>query len=83
MKPTDFEEQNAVLAKNQPQYRPLPVHVVGDPSGTVISRWELTDEEKQQILETGVIWCSAMTFGHPLQPQLLSTEKPFVDGNKS
>lgn len=80
MKPIEFKEQNAILAKNQPQYRPLPVHIVGDDNGAVISCWQLTPEEKKKVMETGVIWFSTMTFGHPLQPQLPSADTPFIEG---
>ena len=33
MKPVPFTEQNGVLAKDQPQYLPLPVHV--DPASVL------------------------------------------------
>ena len=82
MIPIKFKQQNVVIAKDQPQYQPIPAHFVeGDPSGSVIFCWQLTDEEKQRIIETGVIWHSSMTFGHAFQPQLLSTECPFTEVN--
>lgn len=80
MKPIEFKQQNVIIAKNQPQYEPVPAHYVeGDSSGTVIFCWQLTNDEKRQIMETGVIWHSTMTFGQPFQPQLLSTECPFIE----
>ncbi len=79
MKPINFRQVNVVIAKNQPQYQTLPAHAVeGDASGTVICCWQLTDEEKKRVAETGVIWHSSMTFGRAFQPQLLSTECPFT-----
>lgn len=76
----EFDQQNIVYAKDQPEYRPMPAHrVEGDPNGTVICCWKLTEEEKKQIMETGVIWHSMMTFNAPLQPQLLTTESPFIE----
>jgi hypothetical protein len=74
-----FKGQNIVYAKDQPQYRPMPAHRVGDEKDTVICCWELTEEEIKQVVETGKIWHSIMTFGGPLQPQHLSVENPFAD----
>lgn len=42
------------------------------PGGEVISRWKLSDQEKKLVLERGEVWLSQMTFGHPLQPALVS-----------
>ena len=79
MEPIQFKEQNIIYAENQSDYMPLPAHrVAGDSSGTVICCWRLTEEERKQVAETGLIWHSIITFGHPLQPQLLATESPFV-----
>ena len=83
MKPIKFKQVNVTIAKDQPQYQPIPAHRADDDSGSVIFCWQLTDEEKQRVMETGVIWHSAMTFGHAFQPQLLSTECPFIEVEKS
>ena len=81
MQPIKFKEQNIIYAENQSDYIALPAHrVEGDTSGTVICCWQLTDEEIKRVVETGVIWHSILTFGHPLQPQYLSTETPFIEG---
>jgi hypothetical protein len=76
---TEFPEQTVVYAKDQPEYRNLPAHVVGDKEGTIICCWKLSEEEKQKVLETGEIWHSILTFNQPLQPQLLSVDKPFME----
>ena len=76
MKPVDFPEQNAVLAKDQPEYLPLPVHRVAEPEGRVISCWQLTFRERLAVLITGRVWLTQMTFNEPLQPQLPSVESP-------
>ena len=81
MKPIKFKQQNVTIAKDQPQYQPIPAHHADDDCGSVIFCWQLTDEEKQRVMETGVIWHSSMTFGSPFQPQLLSTECPFTEVN--
>ena len=53
MKPVKFAEANATFGANQPEYQPLPAMVIGD---AVVSCWELTDEEKQQVMKEGKIW---------------------------
>jgi hypothetical protein len=77
MKLIEFPEQTVVFAKNQPEYLPLPAfRYQGDPEGRIICCWELTPEERETVLKTGKIWHHILTFHHPLQPQLLSVEKP-------
>lgn len=72
MKPVMFKEFTHVLAKDQPQYLPLPVH--RDKDGHVVtSCWKLTFWERIKILYTGKLWLQQLTFGTSLQPQ-----RPFV-----
>jgi hypothetical protein len=73
MKPVEFEEQNIIMGKDQPEYQPLPAF--RDPNGTIVSCWELSPEEIERVKETGCIWFSQLTFNRPMQPILLSTEK--------
>jgi hypothetical protein len=79
MKPVEFAEQNTVLAKDQPQYQPLPVHLQLRLPGMATSCWQLTWRERLQVLFTGRLWLQQMTFGTPLQPQLPSVDKPSID----
>lgn len=79
MTPVEFREQNTVLAKDQPQYRPLPVHLQLRLPGTATSCWKLTWVERLQVLVTGRLWLQQMTLGSPLQPQLPSVSKPPID----
>lgn len=72
----EFPEQTVVIAKNQPQYKPLPAHQFGDESGRIACCWKLTWKERFQVLFSGVLWHQVLTFGAPLQPQLLTTDKP-------
>lgn len=72
----DFKETNSVFGEDQPEYLPLPAHRVQDPTGTVITCWGLSWRERLKVLFTGRIWVSLLTFGHPIQPQLLSETKP-------
>jgi hypothetical protein len=68
MKPISFPEHNAVYAKDQPEYLPLPVY--RDPNGTVTSCWSLSFRERLKVLFAGRLWLTTLTFNHPLQPLL-------------
>jgi hypothetical protein len=72
MTPIEFEGVDTVFAKDQPQYNQLPAQRT--PEGEVITCWELTEEEKQTLQETGQIWLRVHTFNQPLQPVMLSVE---------
>ena len=69
---SNVEEVN--YAEDQPEYRTLPAIRTSD--GMVLSRWQLTDEEKQRVAETGEIYLMVWTFNMPLQPVFLSAEVP-------
>lgn len=74
MKPIKFPEQNVVYGENQrPTYEPLPAY--RSPEGQVICCFELSEEERQRVAETGQVWLSLLTFNRPLQPVYLTTEK--------
>jgi len=72
----EFPEQNIVIAKDQPQYMPMPAHVSLNETGTVTCCWDLSGEEIAEIVKTGKIWHSILTYGLSVQPQLLSAFKP-------
>ena len=77
MIPTSFQEVNCVLGANQPQYLPLPVHNWKDDiQGKMTMCFQLTDEERKRIEDTGLIWLTVLTFNEPIQPILLETIKP-------
>jgi len=79
MQLVEFPEQTVVFAKDQPEYLPLPAHVApADPQGTIICCWQLTWRERLQLLISGRLWHSVLTFHQPLQPQLLQVEKPVM-----
>lgn len=63
-----------VYAKDQPEYRPLPVF--RDTDGAVLSRWKLSWRERFRVLPSGDIYLWVLTFNHPLQPVMLQTERP-------
>lgn len=84
MKLIKFPEQNITIAANQPEYLPLPGHVnQRDPSGTVTCCWKLEWKDRIKVLFTGIIWHQILTFRQPLQPQLLSTNKPEMKNENS
>lgn len=70
MKVSKIPEANITIAKNQSQYTPLPALVMDD--GAVISCWKLSFLERLQVLFTGTIFFSLLTFGHSTQPQFAS-----------
>ncbi len=77
MKLIEFPEQTTVYAKDQPEYLPLPAHrFAGDPQGRIACCWQLTWRERFTLLWRGVLWHQVLTFKQPLQPQLLTVEKP-------
>ena len=56
MKAIEFPEVNVRIAENQPEYETLPVHVKTNKDFgmyQVTACFELSEEEKKQIAETG------------------------------
>lgn len=75
----EFPEQTVVIAKDQPEYLPLPAHrFKDDPSGRIAFCWRMTWRERLSVLLTGKVWHQVLTFNQPLQPQLMSVEKPLM-----
>lgn len=74
MELVEFPEVTTVIAKDQPEYRPMPAHVAAD--GTVTCCWKLSPLELAKLRETGCLWHQILTFGQPLQPQLLLIDRP-------
>lgn len=73
----EFPEQTVIYAKYQPEYNPLPAHKFpNDAQGRIACCWKLNIFERIRVLITGRIWHQIATFDEPLQPQLLSVEKP-------
>lgn len=78
MEAIEFSEQTMVIAKNQPQYVPLPVRYAPDEEGQPMTCcFKLSEEELKEIAETGCLWYTQLTFGHQFQPVRMSTTKPF------
>ena len=64
------------LGKDQPEYQVLPVVHCGE--GILLSRWELSDKELEQIQITRSVYVFQHTFGQPAMPFLLQVETPEV-----
>lgn len=76
MKPIEFPEHNKVIAKDQPEYQPLPVYYAKESvNGEMVSCWKLTWRERFKILWTGKMWSCLWGFHRPLAPQRLSVDK--------
>lgn len=77
MKIIEFPEQTVVYAKDQPEYQPLPAHrYKDDPQGRIACCWQLSWKERLAVLFSGKLWHQILTFKQPLQPQMLTVEKP-------
>lgn len=59
----------------------LPALISKTSEREVISRWGLTPEERLMAYLTGDIYLKVCTYGHPLHPQLIQTERPKVLGD--
>lgn len=65
----EFVDKERVYAKDQPQYKPLPV--IKRPDGILLSRWRLTDAERKALINGADILLFNWTFNQPLQPVLM------------
>jgi hypothetical protein len=73
----EFPEQTVIIAKDQPEYKPLPAHrFANDPHGRIAFCWQLSWRERLAVLFSGKLWHQVLTFYQPLQPQMMSVEKP-------
>ncbi len=72
----DIPEKTVVIAKDQPQYIPIPAHQFKDAEGRIAFCWRLNWRERVRVLFTGHIWHQVLTFNTALQPQKLTVEKP-------
>lgn len=75
----EFPEQNTIIAKDQPQYLPIPAYKTDNAQGEVIFKVKFTPEELQQLNENGgEIFVSLWTFNNPMQPIRAMVKSPFV-----
>jgi len=80
MKAIEFEEVNVRIAEKQDEFETLPVHV--EPNGQygsiqATACFELNEDEKKQIAETGKVWLTVIQpVNSPFHPIMISTLKP-------
>lgn len=72
MKPIDpagAEGEHVVYGASQPEYAPLPAVKATGPFGEMIlTRWQLSEEERKAVIAGADIELLVTTFGQPLQP---------------
>ena len=83
MEPVKFKECNVVFAKDQPEYLPLPAHISPGRDGEATSCWKMSLWERLIVLFTGKVYLQLLTFGGPLQPQILSVRNPVDDDTQT
>lgn len=77
--PVDFPERTHEVAKDQPEYRTLPAHLVpNDEQGEMITCWQLSWRDRLKILFTGKLWASIWTFNRAVSPMYFSVYKSDV-----
>jgi len=76
MEIAEFKEQNTIVAKDQPEYLPLPAYMERqDPEGNLVCCWKLNLRERIKVLFTGKIWLNMLTFNMPVTPHRMSVDK--------
>ncbi len=75
-----FQEKNILIAKNQPEYVPLPAFAT--PQGDMTVCFELSEKEIKQALKEKMIFIHRLTFGNRLQPMVKSLLKPEINTKK-
>lgn len=81
MKPIEFKEQNIVVAKDQPEYKPLPALIGSSNKGEVVTCWQLSFNERLKLLFTGKVWMMLLMFRNsegklnPITPSYLTVDK--------
>jgi len=77
MEPIEFPEVNSRIAEDQEEYVTLPSCIRTDkPEGHIITCFELTDAEIEELVKTKKLWHVQLAFLQPMQPIMLSTAKP-------
>ena len=74
MKAIKFKGHNTLMGDNQPEYESIPAYREDDKVGSLVICFELNEEEKKQVAETGCIYLKQLTYGvamAPIHPSLL------------
>jgi hypothetical protein len=77
--PTCPDGQSTVIGSRQGDYQPLPARRLSDRYGSVITEWQLTEEERELIARGENLRITLMTFGAPLQPLQVAVTTPEGD----
>lgn len=75
-RPTPPGYKRRVIGADQPEYQPLPAIVHETFEQTILSGWRLSWRERLRVLVVGRVYVQLLTFGDPVQPQIVSTELP-------
>lgn len=77
MKAIKFKEVNLQIAENQEEYETLPAKIdIEDPAAPTTMCIELNQAEINQVVKTGMIWLTVLTFMRNFQPIKMSLLKP-------
>lgn len=77
MKAINFKEVNVRIAENQEEYETLPVKInLVDPAAPTTMCIELDQAEINQVVRTGRIWLTVLTFKQNFHPIKMSLLKP-------
>ncbi len=74
MNAKEFKEMNVRVAENQPEYITLPAYFNPE-NGSMTFCFDLSEDELNRIKATGEIWIQLLTFGKPMNPIKMSTNK--------
>lgn len=67
-----LEQFEFVYAKNQPEYMQLPALVGNAPQRNVISRWELTEDERKLVSDGADVYLVQTTYDGIFSPTYLA-----------
>lgn len=84
MKFIEFPEMNTIIAKDQPEYLPVPALVVMNEitgkqadNGQIVAMVQFENDEMEELIKNGgKLYFSLLTFGQPMQPVFMT---PFED----
>jgi hypothetical protein len=76
MKPVEFEGMTHIVGANQKQYNAIPVHKAKTKEGHVVTCWELTDAEVEELVKNKRLWIVNLTFGRPFMPMDVQVKSP-------
>lgn len=64
-----------LIGEGQPGVEPLPATYFQE-LGQLLSRWQLDEEERKRVAETGEVWLIQTTLGRPMQPICITGLRP-------